>query len=419
LYRVSPDFVATTALAVLAGIGVENTAAKSAANTAVDLPFNVTVAVHGACFGEALRAQLEVIKDLQNERLRQAAGLSRERVRQLHKAPIHRLPEYAIPAGPWDPRRAEEARQYAIVVVQQPLFWIEAPGGRELRAGFASSFDRTLLVTDCSSDIVPRLVAAKPSRDDRRLARLLARLSHGGHIDVPALKTKGLCPIVQPRFGLVCATDATSLRKAILSDRPEVRALVETSILLAPADSAELPPHLGNVMAAGGYWKQAIENLLYARRSRNWSALAPFPCFHEPLLAWSARWQTLLASTPEHLRRHLTPFSRLPHKIASLFLQIGEYANWSEQTGAATAAVEIAEWLATQSLLCAADAHRDDAETSLVEAKEHMLAKIRATGPIDFWRLCRTFDQQDKARHQPVLEALLAEGRVHTARKEN
>lgn len=41
-----------------------------------------------------------------------------------------------------------------------------------------------------------------------------------------------------------------------------------------------------------------------------------------------------------------------------------------------------------------------------------MLGKIIEFGPIDFWRLCRRYDRQDKAIHEPTLHALLEEKRV-------
>jgi len=69
-------------------------------------------------------------------------------------------------------------------------------------------------------------------------------------------------------------------------------------------------------------------------------------------------------------------------------------------------------WLMARTLICAADAHAANHRVAVLDDKEVMLAKIVEFGPIDFWKLRRRFKVQNRELHQPILEALLEEGRV-------
>ena len=101
----------------------------------------------------------------------------------------------------------------------------------------------------------------------------------------------------------------------------------------------------------------------------------------------------------------------MPHQLASLFLAVDGYGAWQDARSAQSA-LELAEWLLAQTLLVAEKAHGEKERTTATDAKETMLAKIIEFGPIDFWKLCRRYDRQDKTIHAPVLHALQEEGRV-------
>jgi hypothetical protein len=344
---VGQDFLATTALAILAGIAAENTELKTWANTSIDLPRNVIIAVReGAGFDHAPRGQFEVVKDIQADALQKAANLNAGRGRTVETTRVDLLPAYNLPSR-CDQRLQCEARGHAFRVTQEPLFWLEAPGARELRNGFRSSFDRSLLVTDSRGEMIRRLVAARPDREERRLAGLLAQLSYGGHIDIPARSKELPRTMAQPRMRLVSLTDATSFQQAIVSDRPDVRTMVDSCVLLAARPSVELPPDLGVAMVADSAWRQMVTGLIEVRGRYAPFPFTPFPSFYEALQGWHRRLQKLADDVPKHLRRQLTAFGQLPFRLAALFLQIHPdgYKTWEQQAGAAEAAIEISEWL--------------------------------------------------------------------------
>ena len=115
----------------------------------------------------AIRESGRAVEAIQAERLQVAAGLDQKRIQELRDAPQFRLPDYAaVPGG--DPREVTKARHHALDVVRQPLFTLSSPGSRELRNGFAASFDRAVFAT-FDGDLLEPLLASRRGREEHRL----------------------------------------------------------------------------------------------------------------------------------------------------------------------------------------------------------------------------------------------------------
>lgn len=327
--------------------------------------------------------------------------------RKFFSGPLFRLPAYAQPTGDFTPAQATEARVHALHVARHPLFWLESPGSRELRTGFTASFDRTLLVTYSHGSLLQKLLDPKRDRETNRLGELLARLLQGGHLALPGSR-KVAPQIVQARLGLIATTDRATLHQALTCDREDVRTLLSHSVLVDATNTAA--PSRAPIQNPGASWHQLVAALLENRRYRQRDPRVHFSCY-ERLSGWSQRLHELREQTPEPLHRHLVAFTNLPLCLTSLFLAVGTYGVWRDAE-AAGAALAVTEWLLARTLLVVADARTGVERTAAAKAKERMLAKIVELGPVDFWQLCRHYDRQDKAIHEPVLHALLEERRV-------
>ena len=292
---------------------------------------------------------------------------------------------------------------------------MEAPGAKELRAGFTSSFDRTLIATFSKGGWLEKLVVPKRDREANRLGELLMQLVQGGHITLPGSPKNPTGPrLAQARFGMVGLTASTTLAQALRDEREDVRALLAHSILLdlpQASNPAATRPSTQRLEKAGASWKHFVTCLLNARRAADSRGLAPHGCFHERLAGWQARLHALGQQTPASLRGHLAAFVDLPLKLGSLLLAVGEYGVW-EDAKAADAALQVAEWMLGRTIFYAATAQENYRRRVMVDARERMFAKIMELQPVDFWRLCRHFDKQTKALHEPTLHALMDEQRV-------
>lgn len=409
-FGVDETVVAVTALARLGGTLVENRGVPSISGHPVPLLLRVIMAVpEGLGPTAAIRESGRAVEALQAERLQVAAGLDQKRIQELRDAPQFRLPDYAIVPG-GDPREVTKARHHALDVVRQPLFTLLSPGSRELRNGFAASFDRDVFAT-FDGDLLEPLVASRRGREEHQLGNLVARLCRGGQIDVPGMKAGP--GMIQPRFGFLCTTTSEIMARAVTSDLDDVRTVVRHSILLDISSSITAVPQRvdpRHIVQVATFWKNLV-GALYQERLRYSSAPQAHASFYEPLSGWQQRLQALSTETPERLRPYLQPFHELPHQLASLFLAVDGYGAWQDARSAQSA-LELAEWLLAQTLLAAEKAHGEEERTNSTDAKEKMLGKIIEFGPIDFWRLCRRYDRQDKAIHEPTLHALLEEKRV-------
>ena len=409
-FGVNEALVAVTALARLGGTLAEYRSIPSLSGLPVPLLLRVIMAVPPDLGTTAsLRESGYTLEAIQHERLQVAAGLDHKRIQELRDSPQFMLPDYVdVPGG--EPREVTKARHHALDVARQPLFLLSSPGSRELRAGFAASFDRAVFAT-FDQDLLEPLLSSKRDREKTRLGDLVARLCRGGQIDVPGMKAGP--GMVQPRFGFLCITTSDVLARAIASDLDDLRAVARHSILLdlsAPATAAPQRVDPRHITQTAMFWKHLVsalyqERLRYAYKSRAHTS------FYEPLAGWHQRLQTLSADIPEHLRPHLQPFYDLPQQLANLFLAVGGYGVWQDARSAQSA-LELTEWLLARTLLVAEKAHGEKERTTATDTKEKMLAKIIEFGPIDFWRLCRRYDRQDKTIHEPVLHALMEEKRV-------
>ena len=412
-FGVPVDFAAITTIAQLAGITVENHSLKACAGSTMNLPFNIIAAVpQMPGFYQCVGAANEALQELQRERLDTASKLDRKRIDEMRQQPVFKLPEYAVPKGKWDPRNAGDARMHAIRVAQRPLFWLESPGSRELRTGFSSSHDRSLLVTFTKCDLLEKLIASRLDRENQRMAALLARLVGGAQIELPGPKEE--CSVFQPRFGMCALTNRDDLYAAIAHERPDVHSIIGNSVLLNFED-ALLPDSMTpeKITAFSEYWKKLIRDMLEYRASgKDEGAGAEQPgTFDKVLCTWPAKLKQRAEQTPKHLRHHLQMFADLPVKLTGLFSIVDSYGygrdNWPAHAG-----IQLAEWLMARTLITAADAHTANQQVTITDAAEVMLAKITEFGPIDFWKLRRHFKVQTVEEHQPVLESLLEQGRV-------
>ncbi len=409
-FGVDETLVAITALARLGGTLVENRGVPSLSGHPVPLLLRVIMAVPESLgLPAAIRESGRAVEAIQAERLQVAAGLDQKRIQELRDAPQFRLPDYAVVPG-GDPREVTKARHHALDVVRQPLFTLSSPGSRELRSGFAASFDRAVFAT-FDGDLLEPLLASHRGREEHQLGNLVARLCRGGQIDVPGMKVGP--GMIQPRFGFLCTTTSEIMARAVTSDLDDLRTVVRHSILLdmsgsIPASPQRVDPR--DITQVATFWKNLV-NALYHERLRYSSAPQVHTSFYEPLSGWHQRLQALSTNTPERLRPYLQPFHELPHQLASLFLAVDGYGAWQDAR-TAESALELSEWLLAQTLLVAERAHSEKERTNTTDAREKMLGKIIEFGPIDFWRLCRRYDRQDKAIHEPILHALLEEKRV-------
>ncbi len=402
--------VAVTALARLGGTIAENRGVPSLSGHPVPLLLRVIMAVPpGLGLTAAIRESGRAVEAIQAERLQVAAGLDHKRIQELRDAPQFRLPDYAfVPEG--DPREVTKACHHALDVVRQPLFTLSSPGSRELRNGFAASFDRAVFAT-FDGDLLEPLLAPRRGREEQRLGELIARLCRGGQIDVPGMRAGP--GMVHPRFGFLSTTTSESMARAVTSDLDDVRTVARHAVLLDRSNSAPVVPERKDprhIVQVATFWKNLI-GALYQERLRYTAEPRVHASFYEPLAGWHSHLQALSTDTPERLRPYLQPFHELPHQLASLFLAVGGYGMWQDAR-AAQGALELTEWLLAQTLFVAEKAHGEKERTTATDAKEKMLAKIIEFGPIDFWKLCRRYDRQDKAIHAPVLHALQSEGRV-------
>jgi hypothetical protein len=401
-FGVDVAITATAALAQLAGVRAENHAVRSLTGAAVPLPFNVIIATPpGPGPGAAIREIQTPFRDLQSRRLQTAAGLERRAVEELRHTPLFRLPDFARPVGDFESRQVVEARLRALRIAQKPVFQIESPGARELRQAFAGSHDQTVLLTYI--DGMDQLMAN--DLPGRRLVDLLARLCRTGQIHSGGKSGA----MIEARMGLLVVTNTAALEAAITGDGA-VAAVIRHGVLLrVPGVKAPRPPEYAEIRYYGEYWTRLASTVLESRVRLD--GLPPHPTFYEPLIDWNRRLQLLTDKTPPDLQSYLAVFDQLPAKIATLFLDLGIYGGPRDRD-AAEAAITVTEYLMTQTLAAVSDAHGTAAGVAAADARERMLVKIAEHGPITPWRLRRHFKRQNRAVHQPVLDALLRDRRV-------
>jgi hypothetical protein len=412
-FHLKPDAVAPFVLAQLAGVLATNRSVHSHSAAPAELLFSVIIAAHQTpTLSMALTESTKALAELQQTHLDVAAGFDRNRAQELMNTPRMSLPDGALPTGNVEPEEVDKWRARLVRLYREPLFWLEWPGSRELRAGFSGSFDRTLLVTFSKGGWLERLVAPKRDREANRQGELLASLGQGSHISVLAASKNPAAPrLIQPRFGFVGPTTSDTLTQALKDEREDVRTLLGSSVLLdlsQASDPAAVRPSAERMQKGGAIWKHMVTCLLEARRAAESRSVAAHECFYEHLAKWQGGLQTLSQRTPASLHGHLAAFANLPLKIGSLLLAVGQYGVWKD-VEAARAACLISNWMLGKTILCAATAQEEHRRRVMVDARQRMLAKIVEHQPIDFWRLCRHFDKQSKVLHEPTLHALMDE----------
>jgi len=300
-----------------------------------------------------------------------------------------------------------DARGRFIASFRRPAFLLSNPDVKVLEAGLCSSADRGILAA--FPDLVARLLHSEARLKDRALAEMLAHLSEGGQIAVSGKGSR--VSLIQPIFNFVSTTSMECLDHALkggtLCDR-----LLEGAIVVK--GESQTPVCQEDLNQASHEWKRRLCYFLDSRKELpkkfSWHETQPSREFRAEVEKWRQLMNRLSTVDFAPIRPFLESYVNLPIKLAGLFNRVSEpRKNDSELFGRA---LTISKWLSARLLIAIHDARHAEEMDGFVEAKERLLKKILEFGPIDFVSLRRRFKVQDKAVHQPALEALIEEKRV-------
>jgi hypothetical protein len=398
---------AMVALAVAAGCTPGSWSMPNGYGSPVGLRFNLVVALPPSLTAATLLKEITAGLDArQRESLQRADQIDAAALKMMGAARVFEPPEEMSDTVARGIALAD-ARGRFIASFRSPAFLLWNPAVKVLEAGLRSSADRGILAV--FPDLVARLLRSEARREDRALAEMLAHVSEGGQI---AASGKGSrASLIQPTFNFVSTTSMESLDRA-LQGGTVCNRLLEGAIVVK--SESQTPVCQEDLNKSSHEWKRRLCSFLESRKELPkkiaWYEPQPSREFQVEVEKWRQTMNNLSTLDFAPMLPFLQSYVNLPIKLAGLFSRIsGPGKNDSELFGRALA---ISKWLSARLLIAIHDARHAEDRDGFVESKERLLKKILEFGPIDFISLRRRFKVQDKAVHQPALEALIEEKRV-------
>ena len=392
--------VAMLAPAVAAGLAPDHWSMSAGSGAPVGLRFNLVLGLPPTPSAATLLAKTVAPWELrQREALRQASHLDAAVAKRLQDTPVMQLPsdlqDRLKGADAW---LINLVRRHWAAAIRRPAFLVRNPDAAALRAGLASSADHTILAV--FDDLITALRTSRGRRAD--LAALLAQLAAGSQLAGPGASL----PLMHPTFSFVSTTGGSALA-AVLAGGPLDPVLRDAIFLQGSSQPVSSTEGAEESITT---WQAWLESFLEARKEPPLGPGRASSMLQEGVTEWNKVLESQSANDFAPVRHLLGGFADLPLKLAGIFLRLSQSSAIDAE--AFLCGRRVAEWVMVQMLIAAHDARKAGELDTSTDARERMLAKIVEFGPIDFISLRRRFKVQDKAIHQPILEALLEEKRV-------
>ena len=296
----------------------------------------------------------------------------------------------------------------------QPVTYLRDPDAAALEAGMAESFDRRIFVDLTGTHLFAGLKNSNRRESLTRLAMLLDRYLRGNSFAAKpdADETNPL----KARTGSVSAI--ASVDRHVLADLVGCRDPASAA-LLAHFIVIEPEPFAGGDKTAetAGRGRENYRNLVrrvFDRRQAPQYPLEAADAITPPggYSAYERDLDTLADAVPARARRHLRPLRDLPLRLGRVLAFLVDSANADDVPMARSLADTLARRLAAKHVDTVVTLLAGTSEKSASFELEAMYQKIAEKQPVDMRTLLRSYQNQRRAVHEPVLEELIQQGRV-------
>jgi hypothetical protein len=297
-------------------------------------------------------------------------------------------------------RRAEALRQ--------PSFVLRSPSPKTLHAGLVEALDRSPLLAFPHGALMAQLIRRRRGQEvTEYLQRVVDAVS--GCDEFFAGKS-GLGHIEAVRAKLFATCTRRHLEQALQSDDDLVSRLLHTCIVV---DVENASPGAGDEnWVRTGYlqYREAIKKVILARRSGQGMRFSLSTPAAAHLRRMGNELSTWVQKLPEPLHPHYRNVLTLPHSVFWTLLATNHGMRRYDEA-LCRGAIRIVVWTIRRQRQLLESLLQSAALSERDRSRERMLAKLRER-PCTFRDLLRRYASQRKEDHEPVLMALVNEGRI-------
>lgn len=287
------------------------------------------------------------------------------------------------------------------LALKGPCFYLRNPAGEKvILQGFRESFDLKIYLNFAGSDLMASLVDGKKQRRALQTLALIDRILRGETIMLPASRRSDVPRVVQGKCSAFFELPKNLFTRLITGGHPTVLRLLQQCILVDASDPMSLT---GSVDRGEDEWPHRVQSVIERRKGRN-----HLPLIELDLRHWEAEVEKFAASRPE-AAPWLAPFFDLPGKLISNHLLERGRATISSPALTKWAIDATAEVLLKQVDLLG---EAKQMAASMTDEEDHSAMLRRLRQPKTFRELARSYADQRKERHWPVLAQLMAAGKI-------
>ena len=294
------------------------------------------------------------------------------------------------------------------LALRLPSMVMNSPTPESFAAGIKEILDREVAVYYPHGVLFEEIAKLSPSRRWHQFLGQLVQAMEGSDVSFqPIRENSGFGSLSLLRARLLMTCDASHVRVALASNNNDVQRFLRQCVIVRPKQWSAAPS-TRPIELKGGYssYASAVRNVMASRR-----------CGRSAQLTVDTAGYDILCQYGEFLRAKAATMDLPGHLwIMNLHWKL----MWSMKVLYPGAADITSASLAVHFGHCAISEHlalvseeREMHETRAAEkAKEIMLSKLRELGDVTVRDLLRTYNNQRKDLHLPVLEGLIQQGMI-------
>lgn len=294
------------------------------------------------------------------------------------------------------------------LALRLPSMVMNSPTPESFAAGIEEILDREVAVYYPHGGLFEEIAKLSPSRRWHQFLGQLVQAMEGSDVSFqPIRENSGFGSLSTLRVRLLMTCDASHVRVALASNNSDVQRFLRQCVIVRPKPLSATPS-TRPIELKGGYssYASAVRNVMASRR-----------CGQSSLLPVDTAGYDILSQYSDFLRAKAATMDLPGHPWT---MDLHWKLMWSMKVLYPGAADSKSASLAVHFGHCAIREHlalvseeREMHETQAAEkAQERMLSKLRELGDVTVRDLLRTYNNQRRDLHLPVLEGLIQQGRI-------
>jgi hypothetical protein len=410
-FGVPPDLIALAMLTIAGGMFGPRKADGWCGGSGPANLFSVCGAPSTSNAAAALECLIDPVHSIQKSLVRTSRGVDHAALRQeLAKMNLERAALTKSGSAAAQALEVLDSKLASANPILRPLMLVEGLDSRDLLKALQRSVDGCLLHISIDGESLKAIgQKAKPREETLELlGRLVGRqpvqVTDGEGLmlywSAPALSSFVLAP--PATLASLLAEDAqlpSSLRRGVI-------------VFDSGAEPAKITSTGFELLEPLSDWAARLALLSdYRVRGTSQEMLTMLDA-HALIRQFHNDMTDLLAATPAELHEWLMVLPGLASRLSASLQLLQESPAAPATAATARTAIALAKWYGGKQLAAWLSTRGDRSEEKFHLQIEAVLMRIRLRGPISRRDLLRTFKIQVAAVHEPVLHALLAEGRV-------